>query len=79
MADIIEERFKRVIAEHLHVDLGKVADDATIELIGGDSLDAVEIPMLLQEEYDLKEDFPDSLYEKKTTVRNLWDYVQKYR
>lgn len=75
----IEDGFKRLIADHLKLDLGKITDEATLDLLGADSLDRTEIAINIREEYDLENDLPDWADDKKTTIRQLWDYVQKQR
>lgn len=47
----IQERTTRIIADHLAVDPARVTSEATLDDLGGDSLDALEIVMYLEEEF----------------------------
>ncbi|MDD5192718.1 MAG: phosphopantetheine-binding protein [Candidatus Nanoarchaeia archaeon] len=54
----MDERFKEIIVEGLKLDnLEKITDEATFDSLGADSLDTVEISMLLEDEYKMV--FPD--------------------
>ena len=55
----IAERVARIFREHLTVEQSKVTREARIvEDLGGDSLDAVELMMAVEEEFDIYVDDP---------------------
>jgi acyl carrier protein len=50
-----KNRVKRCINEVLYFDLDRsIDDDATVESLGMDSLDEVELIMILEEEFDVE-------------------------
>ncbi|CSA83394.1 acyl carrier protein [Vibrio cholerae] len=70
----IEERVKKIIVEQLGVDEAEVKNESSfVEDLGADSLDAVELVMALEEEFDTE--IPDEEAEKITTVQAAIDYV----
>jgi acyl carrier protein len=80
MESSIEDSFKQLIADNLGLkDIGAVTDNATINSLGGDSLDVADIAMKIQEEYNLKRDILDDLPDNDVTMKQIWDYVQKNR
>lgn len=50
----ILERVKSVIVEQLDIDKDLVTDDSTFKELGVDSLDAVEIVLKLEEEFEIE-------------------------
>ncbi len=73
----IEERVKKIIAEHLGVNEADVTNDSSfIDDLGADSLDQVELVMALEEEFSTE--IPDDEAEKITTVQQAIDYVQSH-
>lgn len=65
--DSIESKIRHFIAEHLCVDPNKVTDDANLlDDLGADSLDAIELVMLFEEEFGLE--IEDEEFEKCQTV-----------
>jgi acyl carrier protein len=51
----IEEKARRIIAEHLSVDIEEVTPKAKLgDDLGADSLDVVELAMQFEEEFDLE-------------------------
>ncbi|HHF0358659.1 TPA: acyl carrier protein [Haemophilus influenzae] len=71
----IEERVKKIIVEQLGVKEEDVKPEASfVEDLGADSLDTVELVMVLEEEFDIE--IPDEEAEKITTVQSAIDYVQ---
>lgn len=70
----ISERVKKIIAEQLGVDNGKVVPEASfVEDLGADSLDTVELVMALEEQFDTE--IPDEDAQKIITVQDAIDYV----
>ncbi|KAJ6487329.1 acyl carrier protein [Mycena vulgaris] len=70
----IEERVKKVIIEQLGVRQEEVVNSASfVNDLGADSLDAVELVMALEEEFDTE--IPDEEAEKITTVQAAIDFI----
>lgn len=73
---MILEKVKEIIVGQLHIDESLIdIDSHLMEDLEADSLDAVEIIMAVEEEYDLA--IPDDDAEKFRTVRDLVEYVEK--
>lgn len=73
---MILEKVKEIIVGQLHIDESRIdIDSHLMEDLEADSLDAVEIIMAVEEEYDLA--IPDDDAEKFRTVRDLVEYVEK--
>jgi len=70
------EQFRTLIAEQLEVERDDVTPDkAFIEDLSADSLDVVELVMLLEETYSFS--ITDDDAEKLRTVGEAWAYVQE--
>ena len=73
MSDI-ENRVKKIVAEHLSVDLEKVnLDSSFVDDLGADSLDQVELVMALEEEFGT--DIPDDQAEKIVKVSDAINFI----
>jgi acyl carrier protein len=71
----IEQRVKEIIAENLEVNADQVVGEAKlIEDLGADSLDAVELIMNLEEEFDLE--IPDDAAEGLVKVSDVIAYIE---
>lgn len=69
------EQVKRIIAEELHIDPAEIADDADlIEDLGADSLSAVTIIMVAEDEYGIK--IPDEMTATLRTPALIAAYVE---
>lgn len=75
MSTNIEQRVKHVIAEQLSHHVDAVRNDATLESLGADSLDQIEIVMYLEEEFGI--DIDDGEAEKVKTVQQAIDCVTR--
>ncbi len=70
----IEDRVKKIVVEQLGVKEDEVTLEASfVDDLGADSLDTVELVMLLEEEFDTE--IPDDEAEKINTVQAAVDYV----
>ena len=72
---MVLNKIKEIIVNQLSIDESLIEIDADLmQDLEADSLDAVEIIMAIEEEYDLA--IPDDDAEKFRTVRNLVEYVE---
>ena len=71
---MVFDRVKEIIVDELGVDAEAVTIDSTLEDLGADSLDAVELIMALEEEYDLEIAEDDAKAMK--SVKNIVDYLE---
>ncbi len=73
---MIFEKIKEIIVEQLSVDESMVALETNLmKDLEADSLDAVEIIMAIEEEYDIE--IPDEEAEKFQTVGDIVKYVEE--
>lgn len=71
----IEDRVKKIVVEQLGVNEDQVTLEASfVDDLGADSLDTVELVMLLEEEFDTE--IPDDEAEKINTVKAAIDYIK---
>lgn len=66
-----------IIAEKLSIDKKTITEQTSLEQLGADSLDMVEIIMRLEEQFGIQID--DSVAEKITTVKDAIDGVHQLR
>ncbi len=72
---MVLEKIKGFIVDQLGVDESVIGIDTNLmKDLEADSLDAVEIIMAIEEEFDLE--IPDDDAEKFRTVRDLVEYVE---
>ncbi len=71
---MIFDRVKEIIVDELGVDSEAITMDSTLEDLGADSLDAVELIMALEEEYDLEIAEEDARAMK--SVKNIVEYIE---
>ncbi len=75
MSDDISSKVKKIVAEHLGIDEGKVQDDSSfIDDLGADSLDTVELVMAFEEEFG--SEISDSDAEKILTVGDAVKFIE---
>jgi len=73
----IEERLTKIISDHLGVALEHVTQEADLQDdLNADSLDAIELVMAVEEEFELE--IPDEDAEKFRRVSDITAYVRKY-
>ena len=71
----VQEKVKKIIADHLGVDAAKVTDEASfIDDLGADSLDTVELVMAFEEEFG--SEISDSEAEKILTVGDAIKFIE---
>ncbi len=71
----VEEKVKKIIVEQLGVDESEVTPDASfVEDLGADSLDTVELIMVLEEEFGIE--IPDEDAEKIVHVKDAVQYIK---
>ena len=70
----IEQRVKKIVAEQLGVNESEIKNESSfVDDLGADSLDTVELVMVLEEEFECE--IPDEEAEKITSVQQAIDYV----
>jgi acyl carrier protein len=72
----IEEKVKQIVAEQLSVELSEVVTNATLDELGADSLDKVELTMALEEAFDIE--IGDADVDKIRTVQDVIDAVNSH-
>ncbi len=65
------DRVKKVLAEHLELDENEISESTTLEDMGVDSLDAVEIIMELEDEFGIEIQAEDA----GKSVKEFVDYI----
>ena len=71
----VDEKVKNVIIEQLGVSADEVVPEASfVDDLGADSLDLVELVMVLEEEFG--QEIPDEAAEKIQTVQDARSYIQ---
>ncbi len=71
----ITRKLTTILVEILACKAEDVTDEATLEDLGADSLDAVEIIMAVEEEFAI--DIDDDEAEKITTVGQIIEHIEK--
>ena len=75
MADDISSKVKKIVADHLGIDVAKINDDSSfIDDLGADSLDTVELVMAFEEEFG--SEISDSEAEKILTVGDAVKFIE---
>ena len=74
----VEEKIKNIIVEQLGVSVDEVIPEASfVDDLGADSLDLVELVMVLEEEFG--KEIPDEDAEKIQTVQDAINYITTNR
>ncbi len=63
---VVEAAVRSAIADHLGVAVDQVVDKAEFRALGADSLDLIEITLLLEQQFDVQ--IPDDEAHRCTTV-----------
>ena len=74
---MIFDRVKEIIVDELGVEGSAVTMESTLEDLGADSLDAVELIMALEEEYDLE--FAEDEVKAMKSVKNIVEYIESHQ
>lgn len=73
---MVFDKVKEIIVTELKVDPAKVVPEANLkEDLGADSIDAVEVIMSLEDEFNISID--DDAAENIKTVQDLVDFIEK--
>ena len=76
MSEDVSSKVKKIVADHLGIEEGKVTDEASfIDDLGADSLDTVELVMALEEAFDIE--IPDEAAEGITTVGDAVKFIEE--
>lgn len=74
---MIIEEIKQILAKQLRIDAASIADNSSIiEDLGADSIDLVEMLMVIEEKLNFS--IPDEDAAKLKTVKNVADYIQQH-
>ena len=72
----VEEMVKEIIVEQLSVSEGEVVPEASfVDDLGADSLDLVELIMVMEEKFN--KEIPDEDAEKLQTVQDAISYIKQ--
>ena len=72
-----QEKTRALIAQKLNLDESEITPEKSLKNdLGADSLDVVEVSLMLEEEFNVK--FDESDTEKIQTVGDLYHLVEKY-
>lgn len=70
-----ESRVFRVIEEQLGCEREDISLESTLDQLGADSLDKIELQIALEDEFDIE--IPDAVAENVQTVQELVDIVKE--
>lgn len=75
---MVFDKVKEIISIELNIDPSKVTPEAHLEKdLGADSLDAVEVIMALEDEFDMSVD--DDALQTIKTVQDLVEYIEAHK
>jgi acyl carrier protein len=72
---MVLEKVRAVIAEEFDVEEDMVGTETTLEELGADPVDVVELTAALEEEFDLE--IPESVSENFSTVGDIVGYIRR--
>ncbi|SFH53751.1 acyl carrier protein [Tindallia magadiensis] len=74
---MIDQKIKKIIASHLGIENTETLSRETMLMddLDADSLDAVEIIMAIEDEFEI--DIPDEMAESIKTIGEIVDYVEE--
>ena len=73
MSDV-ENRVKRIIANHLELEADMLSDDATFKDFGADSIEIVELILGFEVEFDIE--IPEKDAEKLNSLKEIYTYIE---
>jgi acyl carrier protein len=77
MANDLSDRIQSIVADQLGVESSEVTKDASIlDDLGADSLDVVELVMILEEVFDIE--VPDDAVEEMRTIGDVQRFVESH-
>ncbi len=77
MANDLSDRIQSIVADQLGVEPSEVTKDASIlDDLGADSLDVVELVMILEEAFDIE--VPDDAVEEMRTIGDIQRFVESH-
>lgn len=71
------QKINSIIAEKLHIDASSIKPESTLQDLGADSLDMVDIVMKVEEEFGIEINDEDA--EKLHSVQDFINYVHELR
>jgi acyl carrier protein len=78
LTDELFETMKKLIADKLEIDEGKITPDASFRQdLGADSLDTYELVYAIEEEMGIS--IPDEKANEFETVRDAYNYIKESR
>lgn len=70
-------RLQTIVGKQLGIDPSKITPDADFsKQLGADSLDVVELVMVIEDEFDIE--IEDKVANQITTVQGALDYIEKH-
>ncbi|MCI6276106.1 MAG: acyl carrier protein [Clostridium sp.] len=73
---MVLNKIKSIVADKLSINASDITADTTLEDLGADSLDVVEVIMALEDEFDIE--ISDEIAENISTVGDLVDYIKAH-
>ena len=72
---MVFEKIKRILSEQLDIEEDVITPDSLlVEDLGADSLDAIDIVMSVEDEFEIE--IPDEIVEKMESVSDIVTYVE---
>lgn len=72
---MVFEKIKAILAEQLDIDENSITPDSLlVEDLGADSLDAIDIVMSVEDEFNIE--VPDEIIEKMESVSDITSFVE---
>ena len=74
----IEDKVKKIIVDQLGVELSSLTKESSfVDDLGADSLDIVELVMIIEEEFDVV--IPDDEAEKVKTLNDVVQFIAQHQ
>ena len=73
---MVLNKIKSIVADKLSINASDITMDTTLEDLGADSLDVVEVIMALEDEFDIE--ISDEVAENISTVGDLVEYIKAH-